>query len=105
VHSCLVEQLRPDNPMARAPHLAAPFSLTDPSGIAALNAEATCQAAMVAYINDFLLMMIVVVVGLPLLLLLRRPSPASGPARPPRSRARRSPVFTATQPSEAMISR
>jgi MFS transporter, DHA2 family, multidrug resistance protein len=80
VHSRLVEQLRPDNPIARAPHMAVPFSLTDPSGIAALNAEATRQAAMVAYIDDFMLMMIIVVVGLPLLLLLRRPSRAAGAA-------------------------
>jgi MFS transporter, DHA2 family, multidrug resistance protein len=76
VHSRLVEQLRPDNPLARLPHMAAPFSLTDPSGIAALNAEATRQAAMVAYIDNFKLMMMIVIVGLPLLLLLRRPHPA-----------------------------
>src|SRR5205807_3495615 len=50
VHSRLVEHLRPDNPLAQAPFLAQPFSLTNPSGIAALNAEATRQAAMVAYI-------------------------------------------------------
>src|SRR5262252_8269239 len=78
VHSRLVEQLRPDNPLARLPHMGAPFSLSDPSGIAALNAEATRQAAMVAYINNFKLMMMVVIVGLPLLLLLRRPLPAQG---------------------------
>jgi DHA2 family multidrug resistance protein len=77
VHSRLVEQLRPDNPLARLPHMGAPFSLTDPSGIAALNAEATRQAAMVAYINNFKLMMMVVILGMPLLLLLRRPLPAS----------------------------
>jgi DHA2 family multidrug resistance protein len=76
VHSRLVEQLRPDNPLARLPHMMAPFSLTDPSGIAALNAEATRQAAMVAYIDNFKLMMMIVIVGLPLLLLLRRPLPA-----------------------------
>jgi DHA2 family multidrug resistance protein len=73
VHSRLVEQLRPDNPLARFPMLPAPYSLTDPSGIAALNAAATRQAAMVAYLDDFLLMMILVILGLPLLLLLRRP--------------------------------
>jgi MFS transporter, DHA2 family, multidrug resistance protein len=78
VHSRLVEQLRPDNPLARLPHMTAPFSLTDPSGIAALNAEATRQAAMVAYIDNFKLMMMIVIVGLPLLLLLRRPLPAPG---------------------------
>ena len=81
VHSRLVEQIRPDNPLARFPMLPAPYSLTDPSGIAALNAEATRQAAMVAYVDDFLLMMILVVIGLPLLLLLRRPrTPAAGGA-------------------------
>jgi len=76
VHSRLVEGLRPDNPLARAPYLAPHFSLTDPSGVAALNAEATRQAAMVAYINDFKLMMLLVIVSLPLLLLLRKPRSA-----------------------------
>jgi DHA2 family multidrug resistance protein len=80
VHSRLVEHLRPDNPMAQAPHMPAPYSLTIPSGVAALNAEATRQAAMVAYIDDFLLMMILVVVALPLILLLRRPRAPRGGA-------------------------
>jgi len=80
VHSRLVEQLRPDNPLARVPHMAAPFSLTDPSGLGALNMEATRQAAMVAYIDDFKLMMIIIIITLPLLLLLRRPAPAHGGA-------------------------
>jgi DHA2 family multidrug resistance protein len=71
VHSRLVESLRPDNPMAQAPFLAAPFSLTTPSGMAALNAEVTRQAAMVGYVNDFKLMMIIALAALPLLLLLR----------------------------------
>ena len=78
VHSRLVEQLRPDNPLARVPHMAAPFSLTDPSGLGALNMEATRQAAMVAYIDDFKLMMIIIIVTLPLLLLFRRPRTISG---------------------------
>jgi len=37
--------------------------------VAALNTEATRQAAMVAYIDDFELMMIIIVVALPLLLM------------------------------------
>jgi DHA2 family multidrug resistance protein len=77
VHSRLIEQLRPDNPLAHAPFLKAPFSLTAPGGIAALNAEATRQAAMVAYIDDFKLMMIILIITLPLLLLLRRPRRAA----------------------------
>jgi MFS transporter, DHA2 family, multidrug resistance protein len=76
VHSQLIEHLRPDNPLAQA-QLAAPYSLTIPSGVAALNAMATRQAAMVAYIDNFHLMMIMVIAGLPLVLLLRKPRPAS----------------------------
>jgi DHA2 family multidrug resistance protein len=71
VHSRLVEHLRPDNPLAQAPYLAAPFSLSTPSGIAALNAEVTRQAAMVAYVDDFKLIMLIALASLPLLLLLR----------------------------------
>jgi len=73
VHSRLVEWLRPDNPLAQAPFLGAPFSLTDPSGIAALNHEVTRQAAMIGYIDDFALMLIVILACLPLLLLVRGP--------------------------------
>jgi MFS transporter, DHA2 family, multidrug resistance protein len=75
VHSRLIENLRPDNPLARMPHLAPPYSLTDPSGLAALNAEVTRQATMVAYLDDFKLMTMVIIIGFPLLLLLRRPRP------------------------------
>ena len=70
VHSRLVEPLRPDNPLLQS-YLAAPYSLTSPSGIAALNAEVTRQAAMVGYIDDFKMMMLVALLSLPLLLLLR----------------------------------
>ena len=73
VHSRLVEHLRPDNPLARFPYLSAPYSLTDPSGIAALNHEVTRQAVMVAYNDDFALMLIVILASLPLLLLVRGP--------------------------------
>src|SRR5438270_834964 len=73
VHSRLIENLRPDNPLARAPFMAPNFSLTQQPGIAALNAEATRQAAMVAYLDDFKLMMMIVMLAAPLLLLLRKP--------------------------------
>jgi DHA2 family multidrug resistance protein len=73
VHSRLVEHLRPDNPLAQAPHLALPYSLTSQPGVAALNAEVTRQAQMIAYIDNFYLMMLIILASLPLLLLLRRP--------------------------------
>ena len=78
VHARLVEGLRPDNPLAQAPYLAAPFSLSTPGGMAALNAEVTRQAAMVAYVDDFKLIMLIALASLPLLLLLRE-----GRRRPP----------------------
>ena len=84
VHSRLVEGLRPDNPLAQAPYLAAPFSLTTPGGIAALNAEVTRQAAMVAYVDDFKLIMLIALATLPLLLLLRD---SRGSAPPPTAAA------------------
>jgi MFS transporter, DHA2 family, multidrug resistance protein len=71
VHARLMEHLRPDNPLAQPPYLSAPFSLTDPTGIAALNQEVTRQAAMIAYNDDFALMLIVILVCLPLLFLVR----------------------------------
>jgi DHA2 family multidrug resistance protein len=74
VHSRLVEHVRPDNPLA---HVLGPgYSLTNPSGIAALNHEVTRQASMVAYIDNFYLMVIVILAALPFLLLLRRPKRA-----------------------------
>ena len=80
VHSRLVEQLRPDNPLARAPYLAAPYSLTAPSGIAALNAEVTRQAAMIAYIDNFVLLMVISVASAALLVSIRPGRSAGVPA-------------------------
>jgi DHA2 family multidrug resistance protein len=80
VHSRLVEHLRPDNPLTQT--LPAPYSLSAPAGMAALNAEATRQAAMVAYIDDFKLMMLIVILAAPLLLLLKKPPPRAAAPSP-----------------------
>jgi MFS transporter, DHA2 family, multidrug resistance protein len=72
VHSRLVEGLRPDNLLARPPALPAPYSLSNPSGVVALNDEVTRQASMVGYIDAFQLMLLIIVFSLPLLFLLRR---------------------------------
>ena len=71
IHSRLIETLRPDNPLLHTPVFGPAYSLTAPNGIAALNAEVTRQAAMIAYINDFKMMMLMALCSLPLLLLLR----------------------------------
>ncbi len=76
VHARLVEHLRPDNPLAHPSLLPPPFSLTDPRGLVALNAEVSRQAEMIAYLNDFALMMALVIAAMPLLLLVRRQAKA-----------------------------
>jgi DHA2 family multidrug resistance protein len=49
------------------------WNLAEASGLAALNAEATRQAAALAYMNDFRWMAIVTLVAIPLILLMRYP--------------------------------
>ena len=82
VHSQIVEWLVPNNPLMRAPFMPAPFDITTARGIALLNQEVTRQAAMTAYIDDFLLMLIVILGTLPLVLLVRvaRSKPAAADA-------------------------
>jgi MFS transporter, DHA2 family, multidrug resistance protein len=49
-------------------------------GRAALNAEVTKQASVVAYANDFKLMMVVALTALPLIFLLKRATAQPGEA-------------------------
>src|SRR5262249_33933779 len=72
-HPPLVEPVTPYNPRMQAPMLPPAWDPANPTGLAALNAIVTDQAATIAYLNDFRLMMYVVLLALPLLLLLRRP--------------------------------
>jgi DHA2 family multidrug resistance protein len=83
VHAQLVEGLRPDNPIIHSPLFGFPYSLTAPSGVAALNAMVTRQASMVAYLDDFWLLMVLCIVAIPLLLLLRDASPVRTAAPAP----------------------
>jgi DHA2 family multidrug resistance protein len=73
VHARLTEGVRPDNPLAHAPWLAPPFSLSNPVGMAALNGEVTRQASMVAYVDMFHLMSYGAVLVIPLVLLMKKP--------------------------------
>src|SRR5215471_13384301 len=56
------------------------WNMATVAGRAALNAEVTKQASIVAYANDFKLMMIVALVALPLIFLLRRSAAKPGEA-------------------------
>jgi len=71
VHSGLVGHFAPgDQVMALLPQALNPATT---AGAAALNAEITRQAAMVAYVDDFWLMVVITVCAAPLLLLMKAP--------------------------------
>jgi DHA2 family multidrug resistance protein len=57
------------------------FNLGSTMGAAALNAEVTRQASMIAYVDDFWLMMILTAAVIPMLLLIRPPKKSAGPVQ------------------------
>ncbi len=81
VHSRLVGGLSPENPIAQAPDLASPLSLSTQTGMMALNEEATRQASMVAYVDLYHLLFLTALGIMPLILFLRpiTLAPASRP--------------------------
>jgi DHA2 family multidrug resistance protein len=78
-HSGLAAHIGPANPVAAA---ALGSRLTAPGGLEALNGEITRQAAMIAYLDDFKLMIFITLACLPLLLMMRTPrfAPETGHA-------------------------
>ena len=53
------------------------IDLDSPSGLAALSAEISRQAQLIAYVNSYLCIAVAAALVLPLILLLRKPDPAS----------------------------
>ncbi len=82
VHSTLVQHITPYNPILRASPSSPLWNPQGAAGMAALNGEITRQAAMIAYIDDFKMMMFVVLAALPLLVLMRNPRRKPAPAVP-----------------------
>ena len=78
-HQELAGHVTQFNPMFKAPHMPALWSLTNPHGLAALNYEVTRQATMMAYLDDFKFMMWVAIAALPLLVFVRRPRRTAAP--------------------------
>ncbi|HSY95281.1 MAG TPA: DHA2 family efflux MFS transporter permease subunit [Steroidobacteraceae bacterium] len=76
VHSTLGERVTRYSPLLHAPLPGGPASLRS---LAGLNATVTEQAAMIAYNNDFQLMMVLSLVAIPLVLLLRKGAVATKP--------------------------
>jgi DHA2 family multidrug resistance protein len=78
-HADLARHVSPYNPLMRAPYLPNLWDPARPAGLAALDAEVARQAATIAYLNDFRLMMGVMLLAMPLVLLLHKPR-AKAPA-------------------------
>ncbi|WP_046868710.1 DHA2 family efflux MFS transporter permease subunit [Microvirga massiliensis] len=72
MHAELVEHITPFNDALQTGSAGRIWDLTTEAGRVALNAEITRQATIIAYNDDFKLMMIVALAALPLVLLLRR---------------------------------
>ena len=72
VHAGLAARVTPYNPGANPGLQAAHIDLTSLRGLILLNGEITRQAAMIAYLDDFKLIMVVTMMMAPLLLLFRR---------------------------------
>jgi DHA2 family multidrug resistance protein len=80
-HATLGEAVNPFNPAFQGP-LPPGWALHGAAGLAAVNAEVTRQAATIAYLDDFRLMMVLSLAAVPLLLLLRPPARAQAAAVP-----------------------
>ena len=81
-HAIIGGYVTPVNRLFAAPtiaHLLSPFTA---AGRAALDATVTLQAQIIAYIDDFKLLMIVTIAAFPLLLFFRRPGAGSDQPTP-----------------------
>jgi DHA2 family multidrug resistance protein len=72
-HAEMGNQLGMFRDVLQPAHIGRIWDWTTTSGVAALNGEVTRQALMIAYLNDFRLMLYMTLVAAPLLLLLRSP--------------------------------
>jgi len=72
-HSSLVEKISSASPAYQDAMVASTYNLATQSGLEVINGEVTRQASMIAYVNDFWLMLIMTLMVIPLLLLIRPP--------------------------------
>jgi DHA2 family multidrug resistance protein len=79
-HAALVERITYANPAWNNPAVASAYDTTRLSGAAALDAMITQQSSMIAYVNDFRLMLYLTLAVIPLLLFIKTPSRAGAQA-------------------------
>ena len=78
LHASLAEHVTPYNAMGNQAAAAAHFNLDSLQGLIGLNGAISNQAAMMAYIDDFQLMMVLTLATIPFLFLIKRTRPAGG---------------------------
>ena len=78
-HASLVTQVNAANPAVRDP--VGLYDLATQAGPALVNNEITRQASMIAYVDDYWLMMLLTLAVIPTLLLIRPPKRAAAPAQ------------------------
>ncbi len=69
----LVEQVSPFNELYRSPNLPESWRLDDLSGLSSLSGVIDRQAAMIAYVDDFLVLTVLTLALIPLILLISKP--------------------------------
>ena len=79
VHAGLVEHITYTNPAWNNPAVASAYDPTHPASAAALEAVILRQSSMIAYVNDFRLMLYLTVAVIPLLLFIRTPRRTDAP--------------------------
>jgi DHA2 family multidrug resistance protein len=79
-HAAFADYINPFSLALRQAAEAGAYDLTSPQGLAALNGEVTRQAATLAYLQDFQLMMWITLAAIPLIILLRAPAHKAAPA-------------------------
>ncbi len=81
MHAQIADSVTPFNRMLQTGGAYLLWNTAAPPGVAALNAEVTRQASIIAYVNDFKFMLLISLPTALLLLLMRRPgTPAAAPA-------------------------
>ncbi len=73
VHAAITERITAANPAWNNPAIAHVFNLHNPSGVAALDAAVTQQAVMIAYVDDFRLMLVLTLLVIPIIFLVQTP--------------------------------
>lgn len=80
-HAALADYITPSSLALRQAIESGAYDISTTQGLAALNTEVTRQAATLAYLQDFRLMMFISLAAIPLILLLESPKKSAIPVK------------------------